>query len=384
MKHKSMVTLKSLAATNGLQTGPFGSQLKAEEYTEHGVPVVMPYNIYGGKISVKDIARVSEEKAKKLSRHRLLAKDILFPRRGDLGRIATVTKKNVGWLCGSGCLRARLKSNVDADYIHQYLQLSLVKRWLETNALGQTMLNLSTEIIGDLPIFMVSDGEQTAIASLLATWDQVIEKTERLIAVKEKRFTWLLNTLIINKNKNWHKADLGDLALIQKGEQLNVTDMIDSGSYYALNGGIEPSGYTNNWNVPENTVTISEGGNSCGFVRFNTQKFWCGGHCYALLNISKNINVKYLYFFLKAHEKHLMSLRVGSGLPNIQKKDVQNLNVFYPFLDQQETIASILNTSQQEIELSKKQLEAYRKQKRGLMQKLLTGQWRVKTNTEVV
>jgi len=79
-----------------------------------------------------------------------------------------------------------------------------------------------------------------------------------------------------------------------------------------------------------------------------------------------------------------MSLRVGSGLPNIQKKDVQNLNVFYPFLDQQETIASILNTSQQEIELSKKQLEAYRKQKRGLMQKLLTGQWRVKTNTEVV
>lgn len=384
MKNKSMVTLKSLVEPNGLQTGPFGSQLKAEEYTEHGVPVVMPYNIYGGKIFVKDIARVSEEKAEKLSRHRLLSKDILFPRRGDLGRIAAVTEDNDGWLCGSGCLRARLKSNVDADYIHQYLQLSSVKRWLETNALGQTMLNLSTEIIGNLPINVVSFEEQTAIASLLSTWDQAIENTERLIAAKEKQFLYMLDKLINkgNDNRDWRKVKLEDLAVIQKGQQLNVKDMIDTGKYYALNGGMEPSGFTNNWNTHENTITISEGGNSCGFVNFNIQKFWCGGHCYALNNVHSDVEKKYLYYFLKLHEQLLMSLRVGSGLPNIQKKDLQKYSILFPSLIDQKKIAGILDNTRREIDLLKKQLEAYRKQKRGLMQKLLTGQWRVKIKEE--
>jgi type I restriction enzyme S subunit len=218
----------------------------------------------------------------------------------------------------------------------------------------------------------------------LSTWDQAIEKAERLIAVKEKRFTWLLNKLINegNDNRDWRKVQLGDLAVIQKGQQLNVDDMIDAGKYYALNGGMEPSGFTNNWNTHENTITISEGGNSCGFVNFNIQKFWCGGHCYALNNVHSDVEKKYLYYFLKLHEQLLMSLRVGSGLPNIQKKDLQKYSILFPSLIDQKKIAGILDNTRREIDILKKQLEAYRKQKRGLMQKLLTGQWRVKIKEE--
>jgi type I restriction enzyme S subunit len=72
-----------------------------------------------------------------------------------------------------------------------------------------------------------------------------------------------------------------------------------------------------------------------------------------------------------------MALRVGSGLPNIQKKDLLNFTIRFPPLSEQNIIVEILNTARQEIDLLKKQAEAYRKQKRGLMQKLLTGQWRV-------
>ena len=56
------------------------------------------------------------------------------------------------------------------------------------------------------------------------------------------------------------------MLLIQKGVQLNVANMVDTGDYYALNGGIEPSGFTNNWNTRENTITISEGGNSVALL----------------------------------------------------------------------------------------------------------------------
>lgn len=79
--------LAKLVISNGLQTGPFGSQLKAEEYTERGVPVVMPKDIYAGKIIDGSIARTSQEKAATLKKHLLQRGDVLFPRRGDLGRV---------------------------------------------------------------------------------------------------------------------------------------------------------------------------------------------------------------------------------------------------------------------------------------------------------
>jgi len=73
----------------------------------------------------------------------------------------------------------------------------------------------------------------------------------------------------------------------------------------------------------ENTITISEGGNSCGFVNYCKQKFWCGGHCYALKITSHNLDKLFLYQLLKFLEKSIMNLRIGSGLPNIQKKDLK-------------------------------------------------------------
>jgi type I restriction enzyme S subunit len=98
--------------------------------------------------------------------------------------------------------------------------------------------------------------------------------------------------------------------------------------------------------------------------------------------VHSDVEKKYLYYFLKLHEQLLMSLRVGSGLPNIQKKDLQKYSILFPSLIDQKKIAGILDNTRREIDLLKKQLEAYRKQKRGLMQKLLTGQWRVKIKEE--
>lgn len=64
---------------------------------------------------------------------------------------------------------------------------------------------------------------------------------------------------------------------------------------------------------------------------------------------------------------------------NLKFRHFKEIKVLIPPLDQQKQIASILNTARREIDLLKKQAEAYRKQKRGLMQKLLTGTWRVNT-----
>ena len=115
--------------------------------------------------------------------------------------------------------------------------------------------------------------------------------------------------------------------------------MLSNGDYYVLNGGITPSGFTNKFNSKENTISISEGGNSCGYVNYNTVKFWSGGHNYTLTKL--DLESIYLYQRLKALENAIMALRVGSGLPNIQKSRLEEFTVSYPKITEQKKIGAL-------------------------------------------
>lgn len=152
--------------------------------------------------------------------------------------------------------------------------------------------------------------------------------------------------------------------------------MFSNAKYPVINGGITPSGYLDTYNTKANTITLSEGGNSCGYVNFMTTPFWSGGHCYTI-NVKDGINNLFIYQLLKNNEKYIMSLRVGSGLPNIQIKDLGNLKFMIPAYQEQTAIAEVLTAADREIELAQAKLELYRRQKRGLMQQLLTGKKRI-------
>ena len=106
------------------------------------------------------------------------------------------------------------------------------------------------------------------------------------------------------------KTQLKNIASYSKGEQINGDDLIENGTYDYLNGGIAPSGKWNSYNTPANTVTISEGGNSCGYVNFMNKPFWCGAHCYYLFDTISN--AKYLYYALKSQQDRLMKIRSGA------------------------------------------------------------------------
>ena len=99
---------------------------------------------------------------------------------------------------------------------------------------------------------------------------------------------------------------LSEICEISKGKQINGEFLSEKGKYYVMNGGTEPSGYYNNYNVEANTISISEGGNSCGYVQFNTSPFWSGGHCYTIQEIADNVDNLYLYHFLKSKEDAIM------------------------------------------------------------------------------
>ena len=123
------------------------------------------------------------------------------------------------------------------------------------------------------------------------------------------------------------KVKLKDIASYSKGSQINGDKLIENGMYEYLNGGINPSGKWDDYNTPGGTVTISEGGNSCGYVNFMENPFWCGAHCYYLYDTVQN--VRYLYYALKSQQDRLMKIRSGACMPNIKKADLGEFDLFF-------------------------------------------------------
>ena len=242
---------------------------------------------------------------------------------------------------------------------------------------GHSVVHIHEAELARVSVFLPPIAEQCKIGEILRTWDEGIQKAEFVREAKETCFKAMKMRFFSARfgKENYTSAPLSDIASIRKGQQLNKLDMTD-GKIPVWNGGVSPSGYTDDYNIEKKTITISEGGNSCGFVNYITEPFWLGGHCYAIETLrNTKINQRYLFFFLKAQERKIKRLRVGSGLPNIQRNDLSSFIVCFPRIETQARIAHLMDTIEDELLLLKTETDLLTRQKHGLTQKLLTGQW---------
>lgn len=224
--------------------------------------------------------------------------------------------------------------------------------------------------------------EQKKIAKALSDVDVLISDLDALIAKKRDIKQGTMQQLLAGKKRlpgftdEWREQTLNDICSLSKGIQLNSSKMNDSGLYPVFNGGIAPSGYFSECNTEANTIIISEGGNSCGFVNYIKEPFWRGGHCYSLSNIS--IDKVFLYHILKFNEASIMALRTGSGLPNIKKSTLANFCLKNPqSISEQQAIATILTDMDDEIQALEAKRDKYTAIKQGMVQELLTGKIRL-------
>jgi type I restriction enzyme S subunit len=201
-------TLDVLIKTYGgkIQTGPFGSQLHQHDYKTEGIPVVMPKDINGDRIDTSSIARINEDDADRLGKHKLKIGDLVLPRRGDINKRAICKPENEGWLCGTGCLKIRLNDNViDPDYLYYYFTLSPVVESILNKAVGSTMLNLSTSILSSTELVYPPLPTQRRIASILSAYDDLIENNLKRIKLLEKkaflRYKTIVNSEIVEEKK---------------------------------------------------------------------------------------------------------------------------------------------------------------------------------------
>lgn len=142
--------------------------------------------------------------------------------------------------------------------------------------------------------------------------------------------------------------------------------MNDTGTYPVINGGINPSGYVEVFNEEEDTITISQGGASAGYVNFQKSRFWLGAHCYAVKPYDRVLN-RYLFHFIKQNEIALQQCQYGAGIPALAKGTISSLSIPVPPLPVQEEIVRILDNFttleaelEAELDCRKRQYEYYR------------------------
>ncbi|MFR1969256.1 MAG: restriction endonuclease subunit S, partial [Streptococcus salivarius] len=268
---------------------------------------------------------------------------------------------------GPNAILLRSKCN-DTHFVYFRLSTSSYDNEMKklVGASGQPKFNKTD--LKKVSLFMPSLIEQKRIAYFLAlleeriaTQNKIIEDLKKLkSAISERLFKSVKGSTVL----------LSAICDIVKGKQINGENLSERGRYYVMNGGTEPSGYYDDYNVEANTISISEGGNSCGYVQFNTLPFWSGGHCYTIQKIVDNVNNLYLYHYLKSKEDIIMKLRIGSGLPNIQKKDLAMFKIIVPTLEQQMTISTFLSSIERKAEIERRIQNAMQKQKLYLLQQM--------------
>ena len=170
-----------------------------------------------------------------------------------------------------------------------------------------------------------------------------------------------LEKLLDGAEVEWKK--LCEVSEIEKGKQLNKALLAETGEYPVINGGINPSGYWHEYNNEANTIVISQGGASAGYVNWMTTPFFAGAHAYVVKANETLVQKRYAYHFLKMNQVKFMQNQYGAGIPALAKSDLANLLIPIPPLSVQTEIVRILDALTaltSELILRQKQYEYYR------------------------
>jgi type I restriction enzyme S subunit len=371
-----------------------GYAFKSSEYTSDGIRIVRVSDTTYDSIREEDPVFVSKNKASKYSKWRLREDDLVISTVGSkppmydsmVGKVILIQPRHEGALLNQNAVLIRDKKRrahfqrILLNHLRTKRYLTRIESIFRGNA-NQASITLKELFQFAIP-FPDADTEQRAIAQALSDVDALIGALDQLIAkkrdVKQAAMQQLLSgqTRLPGFQDEWEVRTICELAAISKGIQLHSSETNPDGDFPHYNGGMSPSSFTDKFNTPENTIAISEGGNSCGYVQLVSRPFWCGGHCYAV--VPRSTDNQFLYHALKGRQNAIMGLRVGSGLPNVQKTALAAFKLNVPSENAEQTaIAGVLSDMDAEIATLERRRDKTRDLKQGMMQELLTGRTRL-------
>jgi type I restriction enzyme S subunit len=199
-----------------LQTGPFGTQLKASDYTDSGTPLINVRNIGYGAVRRDSIEHVPEEIVVRLAAHILHEGDIVFGRKGAVDRHALISRNEDSWMQGSDCLRLRSLSPEVSPYLlsHAFREKRHQEWMFNQCSHGATMPSLNQDVICRIPCLIPTPllrDSFSEMASLIARRVAIL----RMHSEKLKQSRDLLLPKLISGQLDVEALDIetGELAL---------------------------------------------------------------------------------------------------------------------------------------------------------------------------
>lgn len=267
------------------------------------------------------------------------------------------------------------------EYFLLYWLLYRVNKWKRYAASSRKDPNITKTDVTRFPILVPPLAEQRKIAEVLGVWDEAIEKQARLIEKLALRKRALMQRLLSAKlrlpgfSEKWEEVELGEVLSYEQPTPYIVRDTNYQNNYKTpvlTAGKTFILGYTNEGNGICKNIPVILFDDFTTDSRYIDFEFKVKSSATKLLRVKGQNNLYFIFCALQCfkypiggHERHWIS-------------KFQYLTIALPSIEEQTAIAEVLTAADREIELAKEKLERLRRQKRGLMQQLLTGKKRVK------
>jgi type I restriction enzyme S subunit len=348
-----------------------------EVYLNAGIPIIRSQNVLNGFLDLNDVAFISDEQHSKMKGTWVHPNDILLNITGaSIGRScvvpATVKTANVNQHV---CI-IRLKKCADACYVCNLILSKDVQKQIELLSVGGGRQGLNFQQIASFSFLLPPLEEQKKIAATLSVWDSTIEKMEKFIDAKENELNIVLRQNLLEKGiaLKWKEIPLTEiLKSVTPPSKIHQDSYLNSGKFPIVDQSKDLiAGWTNDESsvLKINRPLIIFGDHTCA-LKIMHMPFAQGADGIKILSAKDGYDPTYIYYAIKAnpvvpegYKRHFSALMLKS--------------ILCPSLEEQKKYAVYFKSLDEEISLLKQQLENYKKQKQGLMQKLLTGQWRIK------
>jgi type I restriction enzyme, S subunit len=295
------------------------------------------------------------------------------------GRIALL---GINAATNQACCAISVNSSANTKFI--YFQLEHLYSEIRKLGHGGNQQNLNGQIIKQIPIMFPPLLEQCRIAEILGVWDESIDLLEKLIGRVRSRKQGLMQQLLTGKKRfkefegsEWKTVELSKLFTLTSGKTKpkNIAEHSNGNKLFPVYGGNGIIGYTDIPLVNNPNFIVGRVGEYCGTIRYVSSSCWITDNALYAKAILSNISVRFMVYKLQHFD--LSKLRTKGGQPLISQEPIYSSKVSIPSLPEQEKIADVLSAADEEISTLEKQLAAYKQQKLGLMQQLLTGRIRI-------
>lgn len=372
-------------------------------------------DVYYNEYITKDLNfSIGSAKEREIDKFKLQKGDVIITKdsedRSDIA-VPTYVNDNVDKLiCGYHLAILRSDSTIDGNFLSKLIQFDRINHFLQRRANGITRFGLTKETLENTLIYLPPLPEQQKIAQILSTWDQAIEKTEQLIEKKQRLKKGLMQQLFKGKMRFEEFKEANDVQKTKIGlmpkdwKTKKASEIFENVSVKNNDEDEELLSATQEYgviprNILEGKVTMPNG-NLKSFKLVEKGDFvislrtFQGGieysyyrglvsPAYTVLKEKVEINKDFYRHLFKTKDfisrlaSSVIGIRDGK---QINYSDFKLMHIIYPPLEEQNKIAVILNGIEKELQIWKSYSEKLKQQKKGLMQQLLTGKIRVKTD----